>query len=67
MSRLREIERVQHRFRGLVPAVERIEHGDPVRVGGHRLSVQGKRFGAQFSGGRGNGGISICPVVAFDA
>jgi hypothetical protein len=28
---LQQVERVQHRVRGLVPAVQRIEHGDPRR------------------------------------
>ena len=30
---LQKVERIQHRIRGLEPAVERIEHGDAVGTG----------------------------------
>jgi hypothetical protein len=30
---LQKVERIQHRIRGVVPAVERIEHGDAVGAG----------------------------------
>ena len=46
----------QHRVRRLVPPVERIEHGDPVLAGDHRLAVKGERPGAQLRGGRGDRG-----------
>jgi hypothetical protein len=59
-----QIERVLHRVRGLVPAVQRVEHGDPILAGDHRLAVQGERLGAQLGGGRSDGGIAIGPVVA---
>jgi hypothetical protein len=57
-------ERVQHCVRGLVPAVERIEHGDPVLAGDHRLAVHSERFGTQLGRGRGDGGIAIGPIMA---
>jgi hypothetical protein len=38
---LQEVERVQHRARGLVAAVERIEYGNTVRAGDHRLARPG--------------------------
>jgi hypothetical protein len=41
-----------------------VKDGNAVLAGDHRLAIQEERLGAQLGGGRGDGGISIGPVIA---
>jgi hypothetical protein len=41
-----------------------VKDGNAVVAGDHRLAIQDERLGAQLGGGRGDGGISIGPVIA---
>jgi hypothetical protein len=47
-----------------VPAVKRIEDRDAIGTDHYRLAVHGERLGAELAGSRGDGGVSVGPIMA---
>jgi hypothetical protein len=61
---LQQVEGLEDCIGDAAAPVERIEHGDAVGTGDHRLAVQRERLGAHLGRGRSDGGIAVCPVIA---